>query len=113
MTRFGIHKGAKKDTFFGLTGVGDLVLTCNSTESRNFAFGYKVGKENDARKVINENQTTVEGLNTIKVVHNISKVDKIEMPIIDALYQILFEYKPIKETILTLMTRPLKVESFD
>lgn len=113
MTRFGIHKGAKKDTFFGLTGVGDLVLTCNSTESRNFAFGYKVGKENDARKVINENKTTVEGLNTIKVVHNISKADKIEMPIIDALYQILFEYKPIKETILALMTRPLKVESFD
>lgn len=110
MTRFGVKNGAKKETFFGLTGVGDLILTCNSTESRNFSFGYNVGITKDAKKVREENHITVEGLNTIKVIHKLSCEMDIDVPIINALYDILFEYKDIISTVQNLMLRPLKTE---
>ena len=113
MTRFGVKNGAKKDTFFGLTGVGDLILTCNSSESRNYTFGYNIGKSRDAKKVIEENTQTIEGLYTVKVIHNLSKEQNIETPIINALYEILYEYKDIKEVVQNLMLRPLKIETIE
>ncbi len=113
MTRFGVKNGAKKETFFGLTGIGDLVLTCNSISSRNYSFGYKIGKEKNAKKVIEENDQTIEGLYTIKVIYHLAKEENIDTPIINALYEILFEYKEIKNTVKNLMLRPLKEEKFD
>lgn len=113
MTRFGIKLGAKKDTFFGLTGVGDLVLTCNSEESRNYRFGYLIGKSKDAQKVIKENTITIEGLYTIKVIHELAKTYNIDTPIINALYEILYENKNISKTVQNLMLRPLKIETFE
>lgn len=113
MTRFGLKMGANKDTFFGLTGVGDLVLTCNSNESRNFTFGYLIGQRKDAKKVIEENKITIEGLYTIKVIHDLANTYHIETPIINALYDILYEYKDIRLTVQNLMLRPLKMESFE
>ena len=113
MTRFGLKMGANKDTFFGLTGVGDLVLTCNSNESRNFTFGYLIGQRKDAKKVIEENKITIEGLYTIKVIHDLANTYHIETPIINALYDILYEFKDIRLTVKNLMLRPLKMESFE
>lgn len=113
MTRFGLKMGANKDTFFGLTGVGDLVLTCNSNESRNFTFGYLIGQRKDAKKVIEENKITIEGLYTIKVIHDLANTYHIETPIINALYDILYEFKDIRLTVQNLMLRPLKMESFE
>ena len=113
MTRFGVKLGAKKDTFFGLTGVGDLVLTCNSEESRNYRFGYLIGKSKDAQKVIKENTITIEGLYTIKVIHELAKTYNIDTPIINALYEILYENKNISKTVQNLMLRPLKIETFE
>ncbi len=110
MARFGINEGAKKDTFFGLTGVGDLVLTCNSTESRNYSFGYKVGKEKDVKKIVESNTQTIEGLYTIKVIYDLAKLKKIDTPIIDALYDIFYIYKDIEKVVNDLMLRPLKSE---
>lgn len=113
MTRFGVKNGANKDTFFGLTGVGDLVLTCNSEESRNYRFGYLIGKSQNAKKVIEENKITIEGLYTIKVIHQLAKEENIDTPIINALYDILYEFKDINLTVQNLMLRPLKMETFD
>ena len=113
MTRFGVKNGANKDTFFGLTGVGDLVLTCNSEESRNYRFGFLIGKSLNAKKVIEENKITIEGLYTIKVIHQLAKEENIDTPIINALYDILYEFKDINLTVQNLMLRPLKIETFD
>lgn len=112
LVRFGTRFNAKKETFFGLTGVGDLILTASSKESRNFSFGEKVGKDNSALKALNENEKTVEGLNVVKVVYKIAKENNIDMPIIFALYNILFEYKKPSDVVKETMLRPLKLETF-
>ena len=110
LTRFGLKKGAKKETFFGLSGVGDLLLTCNSTESRNFKFGKMISELKSAKKALEANKDTVEGVYTIKVIHNISKKDNIDMPIINSLYELVFLDKDLHQTILEIMNRPLKNE---
>lgn len=112
LVRFGTYFGAKKDTFFGLTGVGDLILTCSSYESRNFLFGEQIGISNEAKTVIERNTKTVEGLGVVKVVYKIANEKNIDMPIINALYKILFEHQKPSDILAKIMTRPLRVESF-
>lgn len=87
-------------------------MTASSKESRNFSFGEKVGKDNSALKALNENEKTVEGLNVVKVVYKIAKENNIDMPIIFALYNILFEYKKPSDVVKETMLRPLKLETF-
>lgn len=111
LVRFGTFFGAKKETFFGLTGVGDLILTCSSNESRNFAFGEMIGKSNNAQFVIENNSKTVEGLNATKVVYFLAKQNNIDMPIINSLYEILFMNKKPSEILKEIMTRPLRTET--
>ena len=77
LVRFGTYFGAKKETFFGLTGIGDLMLTCSSKESRNFSFGEEIGRNDDALSVIKNNTKTVEGLNAVKVIDALSKFHNI------------------------------------
>lgn len=110
ITRFGLKKGAKKETFFGLSGVGDLILTCNSSESRNFKFGKMVAECKSAKKALLMNKDTIEGVYTIKVIYEISKHDSIDMPIINSLYQLIYEDRNLFETINDIMKRPLKNE---
>lgn len=112
LVRFGTYFKAKKDTFFGLTGVGDLILTCSSQESRNFSFGEKIGLVDDAKSVIKNNTKTVEGLNAVKVIYALAKQYNIDMPIINSLYSILFEDKKPSEVLKEIMLRPLRVETF-
>jgi len=110
ITRFGLFFGAKKETFLGLTGVGDLILTCNSIESRNFQAGYIIGKHDDTSFFYKENKFTVEGINTIKVTYEISLLNNIDMPIIVGLYNCLFFNQKPSKIIKELMIRPLKEE---
>ncbi len=93
------------NTLFGLAGIGDIMLTCNSFESRNYSYGYSYvsGKKNEASGV-------VEGLNTIKEIHKISLDNNISMPITNSLYQVLFENGDIKQIGFELMNRKLKSE---
>lgn len=112
ITRFGLKKGAKKDTFFGLSGVGDLILTCNSTESRNFKFGKMIAEFRSAKKAMEINKDTIEGLYTIKVIYEISKSENIDMPIIKSLYELIYEGKELFSVIDEIMHRPLKEEIF-
>ncbi|MDD7616683.1 MAG: NAD(P)-dependent glycerol-3-phosphate dehydrogenase, partial [bacterium] len=91
-------------------GVGDLILTCNSSESRNFKFGKMVAECKSAKKALLMNKDTIEGVYTIKVIYEISKHDSIDMPIINSLYQLIYEDRNLFETINDIMKRPLKNE---
>ena len=110
MVRFGLDAGAKEETFYGLTGVGDLLLTCSSDSSRNFMLGKTIGLTNNPKKVLSENKITVEGIYTTKVINDLAKKRGIEMPIISAIYSILFNFEDPTKVLKNIMLRPLKVE---
>ena len=110
MVRFGMYFGGDMATYMGLTGLGDLIVTCNSQHSRNFQAGYQIGKEDSAAKFLSENTKTVEGVRTTKIIHEVAKNLSIKTPIIDAIYSVIYEQKRPSETIKLLMNRPLKSE---
>lgn len=110
MKNFAIEFGGKERTFLGLTGVGDLVLTCNSNESRNFSFGESIGKTLDVDAVLANNQSTIEGYRTISCLYQLSKQKNLNTPIVDALFQVIYLKKDIKKTLRDLMERPLNSE---
>ena len=111
MTRFGLYYGGQKETFLGLNGVGDLIVTCSSYHSRNFQAGLAIGKADDAVEFLANNKKTTEGVNTAKVVHRLALENGIDMPITNEVYQVLFEGKKPSVAIVDLMNRPLKSES--
>lgn len=102
---------ANDETFLGLTGVGDLVLTCNSLSSRNYAFGYNIGLKNDAKKVLEENTSTIEGYYTLKAIKRISDEYNLDLPIIDGLYKVIYEFQTPSIVTKEIMNRPLKSEN--
>lgn len=110
MIRFGTLCGGKEATFMGLTGIGDLMVTCNSIHSRNYQAGYEIGKNNSAKEFLKHNTKTVEGIKTAKNIHDLALEKNIEMPIVNAVYQILYENKSPQEAVYELMTRELKKE---
>lgn len=110
MIRYGVFFGGKQQTFMGLTGIGDLIVTCTSIHSRNFEAGYQIGKENDVTNFLKYNKKTVEGVRTAKIVHKVAKENNIDMPICEEVYQILFEGKEPKTCANDLMLRELKKE---
>lgn len=110
MSRFGIAQGAKPETYLGLTGVGDLIVTCTSHHSRNFQAGLQIGKDNSAEHFLAENAKTVEGVRTAKVVYEEAQRLHIDMPITDEVYRVLYEGKKPSDAIRDLMSRDLKSE---
>lgn len=110
MTRFGIAMGGKQETFMGLTGMGDLIVTCTSKHSRNFQAGYEIGKADNAQIFWDTNTKTVEGVRTAKAVHELAAQMHIEMPIITQIYEVLYEGKKPSESAIDLMMRDLKSE---
>lgn len=111
--RFGNFLGAKQNTFFGLSGLGDLILTCNSLNSRNTKFGKLISSQ---QKISIEDHLksleTTEGYFTVQAVSNIIKENKIDMPIASAVYKILFEKSNINDEISKLLNRPLVNEFY-
>lgn len=112
MSLYGTVKGANRETFFGLTGIGDLVVTCSSIHSRNFQAGLEIGQSNRALDFMAHNTKTCEGIRTCKVIHDdvASHHYGIEVPIVDAVYHVLYENATPQETIASLMLRDLKAE---
>ena len=112
MSLYGVVKGGNRETYFGLTGIGDLVVTCSSVHSRNFQAGLEIGQSNRAVNFIAHNTKTCEGVRTCKVIHDdVSQHDYgIETPIVDAVYQVLYENANPKEVVGKLMERELKAE---
>lgn len=109
MTRLGLCMGAKEYTFSGLTGVGDLVVTCTSKHSRNNRFGFLVGSGVPAKEAL-ETVGTVEGYYAVFMAYALAEKYSIEMPIINEIYKIIYEEKNVKEALYDLMNRPNKQE---
>ena len=110
IVRFGRHFGGKADTYLGLTGLGDLIVTCYSFHSRNFNAGLQIGKDDGASNFLATNKKTVEGIRTIKVIHDMAEKEYIELPIINALYEVIYNGKKPSEEIPLLFKRSIKVE---
>lgn len=109
MARLGVCMGAKEYTFAGLTGIGDLVVTCTSKHSRNNRFGNKVGRGVPVQQALSE-VGTVEGYYAALMAHELSKKYNIEMPIINECYAILYEGKDVRDVVTDLMRRPNRSE---
>jgi glycerol-3-phosphate dehydrogenase (NAD(P)+) len=110
ISRLGIAMGAKPRTFAGLSGLGDLVTTCISPRGRNRSFGERIGMGQTAKEAQAAVSGVIEGVATCASVVELAKKYKIEMPITEAVYQVLFEAKSVKDAITDLMTRRLKAE---
>lgn len=110
IARLGVAMGAKHETFSGLTGVGDLVVTCLSRHSRNRHVGEKIGQGQTLDQVLSEMVMVAEGVRTTKAAVVLGRKHKVELPIIESVYQILFEDHSPKKAINQLMTRPLRQE---
>lgn len=111
ITRYGVECGGKVETYLGLCGLGDLIVTCTSRHSRNFQAGYAIGKANEAATFLANNNKTVEGINTAKAVYCHSLELGIEMPIVTQIYRVLFEGALPSKCIEELMNRKLISES--
>lgn len=110
MARFAKALGGDLPTLMGMCGMGDLVLTANCTQSRNFSFGYEVGVCGTAEKPMRENTRTVEGIYTAQAVVKRARELNIEMPICEMVERLLFEGISLEEAINTLLSRPYKKE---
>jgi glycerol-3-phosphate dehydrogenase (NAD(P)+) len=110
IARLGIAMGAKEQTFAGLSGLGDLVTTCISPMGRNRSFGQRIGTGVTVKQAIEATESVVEGIDTCKSVIDLSQKYSVNMPITEAVYQILFEGKSVPAAIEELMARKLKAE---
>ena len=110
MTRLGIARGAQAATFAGLAGMGDLVLTCTGDLSRNRSVGLKIGQGRQLSEILGEMRMVAEGVKTTESAYNLARKMGVEMPIIEQMYQMLYQDKPAREAVLELMTRNPKAE---
>lgn len=112
INRLGVKLGAKSDTFAGLSGMGDLIVTCMSQHSRNRYVGEQIGKGRSLEQVLEEMVMVAEGVKTTASAYELSNREKVEMPITHQVYQALFEGKPPVEAMTNLMTRASKIEDW-
>lgn len=105
LTRLGVKMGAKSSTFMGMSGLGDLVLTCTDNQSRNRRFGLALGRGLGIEEAMTEIGQVVEGYRNTKEVHILSKRMGVEMPICEQIHEVLYNNKPAKEAALTLLSR--------
>lgn len=113
MTRLGIAMGAKERTFSGLSGIGDLVLTCTSPLSRNYTVGAKLGQGIKLKDILNQTKSVAEGVATAESAYDLSKKYNIEMPIVEQVYKVLNEDKDPVLAVKDLMERSLKTEFYE
>lgn len=110
MQRFGEARGADRDTLAGLCGLGDLVLTCSSTSSRNYSLGKALGEGMSAEEALSGKNSVAEGSHTAPVLHELVTRDGIDMPIVAAVVRILSGEAPAREVVSDILARPLKAE---
>ena len=110
ITRLGIKMGGKAETFSGLTGIGDLIVTCASMHSRNRRAGILIGQGKTMQEAMDEVKMVVEGVYSAKAAMQLSKKYDVELPIIEQVNEILFNNKPAKEAVKGLMLRDKKAE---
>lgn len=111
IARLGTKMGAKIETFYGLSGMGDLIVTCASVHSRNRKAGYLMGKGYTMKEAMDEVKMVVEGVYSAKAAKSLAEKYQVEMPIIEEVNKVLFEDKPAAEAVQDLMLRDKKVET--
>ena len=111
MTRLGVQLGARPQTFMGLSGMGDLVLTCTDDQSRNRRMGLALARGRKVDEVSGEIGQVVEGVYAARAVHGVAQREGVEMPICEHVYRILYEDMPVTEAVHSLMSRSLKPEA--
>lgn len=112
MTRLGVAMGAKEKTFSGLSGIGDLVLTCTSPLSRNYTVGIKLGQGMKLKEILDQTRSVAEGVATAESAFELSKKYNIEMPIIEQVYRVLYKDKDPVLAVKDLLERSLKTEFY-
>lgn len=104
--------GGRKETAFGLTGIGDLIVTASSEHSRNFRAGKRIGLGVPLERIYAEEKQTIEGIRTIEAMHYMAADHKLELPMIEAAYEIITENVSVEDALKKLLSRDLKSEDF-
>jgi glycerol-3-phosphate dehydrogenase (NAD(P)+) len=110
ITNLGLALGARRETFSGLAGIGDLILTCTGEMSRNHRVGHELAKGRTLREILAGMKMVAEGVHTTVAARKISRALGVEMPISEEIYQVLYRAKPPKKAVEDLMSRTLKAE---
>ncbi|MCD8363946.1 MAG: NAD(P)H-dependent glycerol-3-phosphate dehydrogenase [Lachnospiraceae bacterium] len=110
MARLGITMGGHAETFYGLTGIGDLIVTCASVHSRNRKAGFLIGQGKNMQEAMDEVQMVVEGVYSAKAAKTLAQKYDVSMPIVDEVNAVLFDGKTAKEALTELMLRDPKIE---
>ena len=110
ISRLGIKLGGELETFYGLSGLGDLIVTCLSEHSRNRKAGKLIGQGKTLEETKKEVGMTIESIDNILVAHELGKIHNIEMPIVNAVYEVLYNKLDPQEAVKNLMTRNKKME---
>ena len=113
IARLGVSLGAHKETLAGLAGVGDLIVTCTSMHSRNRRAGILIGQGHTAQSAMEQVGAVVEGYYATRSAYTLGKRQHIDMPIVDAAYQVLYENADVRQVIQSLLTRQRKAEPED
>jgi glycerol-3-phosphate dehydrogenase (NAD(P)+) len=111
MTRLGVALGAQRDTFMGLAGLGDLVLTCTDDQSRNRRFGLALAAGRTAQAALAEIGQAVEGYAAAGAIHEVAARAGVEMPLCEMAYRVLYQHLPARDAVRSLMSRPIKAEA--
>lgn len=112
MVRCGVKLGGKKETFFGLAGLGDLVLTCTGALSRNYQIGYKLAQGKSLDEALSEVKQVAEGVKTVLTIKKLSEREGLDLPICEQVYEILYRGEKPENSIEKILSRALK-EEFD
>ncbi|MET0589281.1 MAG: NAD(P)H-dependent glycerol-3-phosphate dehydrogenase [Novosphingobium sp.] len=110
MLRFGLSRGARAETLAGLCGLGDLVLTCSSTSSRNFSLGKALGEGMSAADALSGKNSVAEGAATAPVLAGLARAENLDLPIVEAVHRLLAGEAPARVVVADLLSRPLRAE---
>ncbi len=110
LTRLGVKLGGEKETFYGLSGLGDLIVTCLSEHSRNRKAGKLIGQGKSLEETKKEVGMVIESIDNIEVAHELCKINNVDMPIVETVYQVIYEKLNPQEAVKKLMTRDKKSE---
>jgi glycerol-3-phosphate dehydrogenase (NAD(P)+) len=111
MTRLGEALGGRRETFMGLAGLGDLVLTCTDNQSRNRRFGLAIAAGKSVKEALAGIHQVVEGVHAARAVHEVAAREKVDMPISEATYRVLYEGLSVRDAVQGLMAREIRPEA--
>ncbi len=113
MMRFGIQLGGEKETFMGLTGLGDIILTCTDDQSRNRQLGLGIGRGHSIQETVASIAQEIEGIPTTKTIYQLAQKHGIEMPITEQVYNVLYQHAKPKDAVNNLLSRLPKAERLE